>query len=154
MSTTNETPRKARLLTRLRINEVSACDKGAGQDCKIILMKRADDEPRSKPHVERAERMERRRREREEFERLWGDGRIGKSFNEVMADHDASEDPRRAPGVDHHVSRIADLLHEAGSFATREQALAHLLHTKDGAALLHRVRMSKQEEPPMNRPKS
>ena len=74
MSTTNETPRKVRLLRNLRINEVSAVDRGAGEGVKIVLMKRDDEPPRSKPHVERAERagrIERRRREREEFEKTW-----------------------------------------------------------------------------------
>jgi hypothetical protein len=35
-------PTKARVLTRLRIDEVSAVDKGAGKGVKIMLMKRAD----------------------------------------------------------------------------------------------------------------
>jgi hypothetical protein len=41
-----------KLLTRLRIDEVSAVDRGAGDGVKIVLIKR-DDTPRSKPHVER-----------------------------------------------------------------------------------------------------
>jgi hypothetical protein len=42
----------SRILTKLRIDEVSAVDAGAGDGAKILLMKR-DDTPRSKPHVER-----------------------------------------------------------------------------------------------------
>jgi hypothetical protein len=43
----------ARILTKLRIDEVSAVDAGAGDGVKIVLMKRDSDRPRSKPHLER-----------------------------------------------------------------------------------------------------
>ena len=36
-------PRKVRVLTRLKINEVSAVDRGAGEQCKIMISKRDDD---------------------------------------------------------------------------------------------------------------
>jgi len=36
-------PRKVRVLTRLRINEVSAVDRGAGENCKVVISKRDDD---------------------------------------------------------------------------------------------------------------
>jgi hypothetical protein len=112
----------------------------------IRVWRKRDDngEPRGKGPVERAERAERRRREREEFEKTWGktdETKVGKSFNDFIAeaDHDASEDTRHAPTVEHHASKVADLLVEAGSFPTREQALAHLLHHRNGAALLRRL---------------
>src|SRR6516165_1355671 len=37
-------PTKARVLTRLRIDEVSAVDKGAGKGVKVVLMKRDQDD--------------------------------------------------------------------------------------------------------------
>src|SRR5262249_17329316 len=36
-------PKKVRVLTRLKISEVSAVDRGAGHQCKVILSKRVDD---------------------------------------------------------------------------------------------------------------
>ena len=33
-------PRKARVLTRLRINEVSMVDRGAGENCRVVISKR------------------------------------------------------------------------------------------------------------------
>jgi len=149
---------KVRLLRNLRINEVSAVDRGAGEGVKIVLMKRDDEPPpdaRSKGPLEKWERAQRREAERREFEDreklIKGRERGAELFKhylakaEVMADRDASEDPRRhAPVVEHHASKVADLLVEAGSFPTREQALAHLLHHKDGAALLRRL--NKQED--------
>jgi hypothetical protein len=39
-------PKKARVLTRLKITEVSAVDRGAGERCRIILAKRDSDAPR------------------------------------------------------------------------------------------------------------
>ena len=63
MSDINETPRKVRLLRNLRINEVSAVDRGAGEGVKIVLMKRDDEPPpdaRSKGPLEKWERAQRR----------------------------------------------------------------------------------------------
>jgi hypothetical protein len=42
-------------------------------------------------------------------------------------------------GNDHHASKVADLLVESGSHSDRASALQHLLHTKDGRALLDRL---------------
>jgi hypothetical protein len=146
MSNQETAPRKVRLLTRLRINEVSAVDRGAGEGVKIVLMKRDDEPPRSKPHVERAERaerIERRRREREEFEKTWGKTDAPRLFNDfIKADHDASEDSQHAPVVGHHASAVADLLVESGRHPDRAAALDHLLHNARGAALLRRLNKS------------
>src|SRR6516165_8855171 len=68
-----------------------------------------------------------------------------------MAREARERDDDGGNGADHHASKVADLLHEAGSFPSREHALRFLLHSKDGAALLHRLRTTKMEkEPPMN----
>jgi hypothetical protein len=64
---------------------------------------------------------------------------------EVVADHDASDDPIRAPVSDHHASTVADLLVEAGTFPHRAAALHHVLHSARGQALL--TRMHKKESP-------
>ena len=147
MSTTNETPRRARLLTRLRINEVSAVDRGAGEGVKIVLMKRDDEPPpdaRSKGPLEKWERAQRReKRGRERGAELFKHY-LAKA--EVAADRDASEDPQRAPAVEHHASKIADLLVESGRHPNRAAALDHLLHSARGAALLRRVHKHHEEE--------
>jgi hypothetical protein len=122
-----------KVLTKLRIDEVSAVDRGAGDGTKIILMKR-DDTPRSKPHVERHARRLRKN--------------CGRSFNEIMkamADHDdASGDSIRPPAATHHASTIADLLIESGRFSDRTAALDHLLNTSRGQALLQRNKAADQ----------
>jgi hypothetical protein len=162
MSTTNETPRRARLLTRLRINEVSAVDRGAGEGVKIVLMKRGDEPPpdaRSKGPLEKWERAQRREAERREFEErerlIQGRERGAELFKhylakaEVAADRDVSEDPKHAPTVEHHASKVADLLVETGRHPNRAAALDHLLHSARGAALLRRVHKHHEEEPTM-----
>ncbi|HMF28917.1 MAG TPA: hypothetical protein VKE42_09100 [Candidatus Cybelea sp.] len=53
-------------------------------------------------------------------------------------DDDDGDDGERA--VEHHASKVADLLTESKSFPSREVALRYLLHHKDGQALLHRMR--------------
>jgi hypothetical protein len=54
---------------------------------------------------------------------------------------DANDEPGdRAPVSDHHASKVADLLVEAGSFPHRAAALHHVLHSASGQALLSRLR--------------
>jgi hypothetical protein len=137
-----------RILTKLRIDEISAVDKGAGHKCKVILMKRDDDtRPRSKPHLERYQR----RLRREQYER---------SFNGIMAkaDADGDEIDRNVRNVrdsgslpdgggnasDHHASKVADLLVEAKSHPDRSAALGYLLHSPHGQALLQRMHKADQ----------
>jgi hypothetical protein len=57
-----------------------------------------------------------------------------KKIFEKAADHDDS-----TSSSDHHASKIADLMVEARSFPDRATALHHLLHNKDGQALLARM---------------
>jgi hypothetical protein len=52
------------------------------------------------------------------------------------------------PASDHHASKVADLLVEAGSHPDRASALSHLLHSPHGQALL--ARMHKKDDPPMD----
>jgi hypothetical protein len=122
-----------RILTKLRISEVSAVDRGAGDGVKIVLMKRDDDRPRSKPHVERHAR--RLRKFEDIFMRKQRD-------DEDDDDTDRDELGRNDGGgaSDHHASKVADLLVEAGSFPYRAAALQHLLHKPEGQALLARTR--------------
>src|ERR1700730_14653429 len=115
----------ARILTKLRIDEVSAVDRGAGDGVKIVLMKR-DDTPRSKPHVERHAR--RLRKFQEMFDSPERDRR--RSFNEIIGKADDRDDSGGGAS-DHHASKVADLLVEAGSFPHRAAALQHLLHKPD-----------------------
>src|ERR1700730_10070565 len=112
-----------RILTKLRISEVSAVDRAAGEGTKSVLMKR-DDTPRSKPHVERHARRLRKLQESERDR--------PRRFHEIMkamADHaDASDDPIRPSAATHHASTVADLLIESGRFPDRTEALHHLLN--------------------------
>lgn len=41
--TTNQPPRRVKVLTRLKISEVSMVDRGAGERCRVLISKRADD---------------------------------------------------------------------------------------------------------------
>jgi hypothetical protein len=128
------------LLTRLRIDEVSAVDRAAGEGTKIVLLKR-DDTPRSKPHVERHARRLRKYQETK-YER---------SFNAVLArmemakaddvgdDGNGDDDGDIEKQADHHASTVADLLVESGRFPHRTAALDHLLNSPHGNALLARL---------------
>jgi hypothetical protein len=103
-------------------------------------MKRDDDRPTHKPHVERHARRLRKLQESERDR--------PRSFNEIMkamADRDdASDDPIRPPAATHHASTAADLLVESGRFPHRTAALDHLLNSTRGAALLQRMHKADQ----------
>jgi hypothetical protein len=79
-----------------------------------------------------------------------GLGALVRKAVEVIADHDAVDQHDRVPVVDHHASKVADLLVEAGSHPDRAAALQHLLHKPSGQALL--ARMSKAAEPAKDPP--
>jgi hypothetical protein len=75
-----------------------------------------------------------------------------RSFNGIMAKADAKSrdlaDGDRNDGggaSDHHASKVADLLVEAGSFPHRAAALQHLLHKPSGQALLRRMHKTEKE---------
>ena len=140
-----------RILTKLRISEVSAVDKGAGNGVRIMLMKRDDDRPRSKPHVERAAR--RLRKLQEERDRPH-------SFNAVLArmeamakaDADGDELLDRDDGggaSDHPIVQLATLLVASGKFPGHAQALDHLLNSPRGVALV-RTHKAAKDNPPMD----
>jgi hypothetical protein len=147
MSTTNETPRRARLLTRLRINEVSAVDRGAGEGVKIVLMKRDDEPPpdaRSMGPLEKWERAQRRLIKARE--------RGAALFKQYLAKADKPADktpPPVDPALTDHVDRrhgkgiefdLADGTHMK---FRNERALAEWL------AIQSRIKKSNQEESSM-----
>jgi hypothetical protein len=153
-----------KLLTRLRIDEVSAVDRGAGDGVKIVLMKRASRSDATPADTLRAFPNPSARRV---FEEIF---RVGKAGDRADADDDGwyekevakavaqNEEHLRANGLDrddgggggatdHHASRVADLLIETGKYPHRAAALDHLLHTSHGQALLSR--MNKKDTTPM-----
>jgi hypothetical protein len=75
--------------------------------------------------------------------------KFDRSFYGIMAKADAKsrdladgDEINRGDGggaSDHHASKVADLLIEAGSFSHRAAALQHLLHKPSGQALLSRM---------------
>jgi hypothetical protein len=103
-----------KILTRLRIDEVSAVDRGAGEGVKIVLMKR-DDTGQSQERQER-------------------------SFNAIMAKAEADERGNDAGSLlDHPIVQTARLLVASGHKADIASALDHLLNTANGQALLARM---------------
>jgi hypothetical protein len=165
---TDKPPTKARVLTRLRIDEVSAVDKGAGEGVKVVLMKRDPDADfRAEPTLaERAKaKMEGRSalRQLEEAHkhesepvhkyRLFND--VMKSFTadargDEADDQDEATSVDELAGNDHHASKVADLLIESGSHKNRQDALAYLLHHPRGAAMLQRLNKKKDITMPTN----
>jgi hypothetical protein len=149
-----------RILKNIRIDEVSAVTKGAGEGTRIVLMKRdtsADD-------FDEWHREQARIADEQNELHLRKHARNWRSFNEVFAenvaknfaadargdeadmhDEETSVSETIAAGNDHHASKAADLLVDSGSHSTREEALAYLLHHKDGAALLRRLKQHQEE---------
>jgi hypothetical protein len=122
-----------RLLTKIRIDEVSAVDRGAGEGTRIILMKRYE------PHVEEA-----RRASYEKFLKIF----TSKADAADDGDDDAGDRSDDAGGLaDHPVVSLATLLVASGHKPDIASALDYLLNTPHGAALLNRVRTHKGESP-------
>jgi|SRR5262249_22676712 len=162
----NEQPRKVKVLTRLKITEVSAVDRGAGENCKVILAKRDDDynpaelsvEERARAkaegrtalrHQEEIERRAKRDRDDEDRQRYYDLVTGRKTVEEVYGVNKSDEEPDDNPvDGEHHASKVADLLVESGSHNTRGDALAYLLHHPRGIATLQRLYKSKSEESP------
>jgi hypothetical protein len=124
-----------RILSRLRIDEVSAVDRAAGEGTKIVLMKRDD----SKPHVEEAARAS--------YEK----------FLKIFTKADAADDGDDDGGglTNHPVIQMARLLVASGRFGDHGQALHHLLNTSTGQALLARMHKAadqptEKEQPTMS----
>jgi len=164
--------KKPTILTRLKINEVSLCDRGAGEGCRVIISKRADDDiddwykkeaaeedrqngvhdsdwykqqaDTAKRQNEELLREDAEREEREKSVISAARKRFQENWNKAFAD-DAGDETVSA-GNDHHASKVADLLVESGKHPDRRAALDHLLHTAQGAAMLRRLR--KHEDQP------
>src|SRR6516225_8494800 len=87
-------PTKTRVLTRIRIDEVSAVDKGAGEGVKIMLMKRAPDSADT-DHVDLSP-AEIARAKIEGYQALrHAEERFLKEEGTGYADHTPEDDPSR-----------------------------------------------------------
>jgi hypothetical protein len=137
-----------RRLTRLKIDEVSAVDKGAGEGTQIKFWKRDD--------VERA------------YRKIFGVPAPGDVLRASLAkaaaksppkllDEEADDDVHDEGDGDgefeddevaaskHLVSTVADLLVEGGSMPDRPSALRHLMHSPRGAELVRRLSKKQKE---------
>jgi hypothetical protein len=151
-----------KVLTKLRIDEISSVDRGAGDGCKVVLYKRHDPErrkafgyatPKSEPRSiyheifarKRAPGDERRNRIRH-LRRHIADGG-GVQPEETDTDTAAATDSGNMAA---HISRMADLIVEAAQGSvTRDEALAWILTNRHGrAAAAH---LTKHEAPNMDR---
>jgi len=172
----NKPPNKVRVLTRLKISEVSAVDRGAGHECKVVLSKRDDDYSPTELSVEERARakMEGRMalRDAEEMaERAKRDAEDDEDENPFLKifqrksyaatargdeadlrDKETSADELVGGNNDHPAHKVADMLVQSGSHSTHEDALAYLLHHPRGAALLRRLHKQHEDQPTMSNP--
>jgi hypothetical protein len=147
---TEHPPRKVRVLTNLRINEISMVDKGAGRNCKVLISKRDDsadgddvyqtDWYREQAAIAECQNEEHLRESDDERK-----GRFLKYFRRKSYAADARGDD--GDGNSHHASQVADLLVESGKHPDRQSALDHLLHNPRGAAMLQRLSKSEDSTP-------
>jgi hypothetical protein len=112
----------ARVLTKIRIDEVSAVPKGAGEGVRVLLMKRA---PADEPHVEEASRR-------------GGYEKFLKIFTSKAEADDGGNDAGSLPN--HPVVQAARLLVASEKFGDYGQALDFLLNKPAGQALLTRLK--------------
>jgi hypothetical protein len=170
--------KKPKVLTKLRIDEVSSCDKGAGDGCKIVLSKRDD----RGDHYRRffgkifSAAPKRGRPESLAYLDKYADARrpIGGYFarknraddvadlsdddlDDAVDDIEGDDNDDGNGGSRHEVNVVADLIVEGSNGEIdRPTAVRYLLHDKNGAALLQRLRArkahtNKQKDDPMDR---
>jgi hypothetical protein len=155
---------KIKVLTRLKINEISLVDRGAGENCRILISKRDDSADADRGDLSPAEIT---RAKVEGYQALrHAEERFLKEHGTGHADHEPEDDPSRflfsketfvrksaaadargdgdGDGNSHHANQVADLLVESGKHPDRQAALDHLLHNPRGAAILQRL--SKHED--------
>jgi hypothetical protein len=148
------------ILRKLVVNEISSVDKGAGENCRIMLWKRDDgDAPSSR------ERLPPRR-----GKLFWPLPRA-KSFDEVMKERqtfDGDEDIDNAPSpsepdtpepndlddenvLPEKLEQMIATMIEASPSLTRQQAAHHLLHDRRGRALATHLSsiIGKRKDPSM-----
>jgi hypothetical protein len=129
----------ARILTKLRIDEVSAVDAGAGDGVKILLMKRDDDRPRSKPHVERYARRLRKFEEifmRKELDDMETSSATGARYNRTRLP-DVIDDDDDGDAIDRDRELLGDdaELDEVVAKALRDHHQGH--HSLSAALVQH-----------------
>jgi hypothetical protein len=127
-----------RILTKLHIDEVSAVDKAAGEDCRIVLMKR-DDTPRSKPHLERYQRRLRKFEEifmRKELDNMETSSATGARYNRTRLP-DVIDDDDDGDGIDRDRELLGDddELDEVITKALRDHHQGH--HSLSAALVQH-----------------
>jgi hypothetical protein len=128
----------ARILTKLRIDEISSVDRGAGENCRVLLWKRDGNAPGT---VERFPRG-----------KLFNDVMLRKAENDDITDENQI-DPNDTPtALLPKLSAMVAAMVRAEPSLTEEHALFHLLHSSHGRRLAeHLNNLTKRKDPPMNR---
>jgi hypothetical protein len=126
--------RKPKVLTRLRIDEISSVDRGAGEGVRVVLMKRHDRPPRNR------------------FERMFRQVDFSKvKTNPLPQDPDNGDvdtDTKLSPQLEAHINAMLLVMPSLN----RQQAAWFLLNTPHGRAMAeHLSSTTKRKEPPMNR---
>ena len=127
-------PKKPKILTQLRIDEISSVDRGAGEGVKILLMKRLDDDDTPR---------------RPDF-RKWFKGI---DFTKVSINSPAidDDDDDQTVSPDNKVEQLISFLLEITPNVSREDCIYYLLHNAHGRALLAAVGKNiEKEEPTMS----
>jgi hypothetical protein len=131
----------ARLLTKLVINEVSSVTKGAGKDCRIVLMKRDDG------------LSDGAARYRDLFLQIFKSG----EENDPVINDTTYDDPQRSNTVSDddkvtaHVKALAALMVKAEPGLDEAHAMYRLLHTPRGRLLWQHPFAKTEKDPSMSR---
>jgi hypothetical protein len=142
-----------KILTRLKVTEISAVDKGAGEGAKIMLMKRDDDfeawrreqaqiaEEQTEEHMRRNGFAPTTGKYLKYFERHDDDGDVVATPPDKTSAEAA--DSFQGGGYVHHLAdKVADMLIESGKFPDRGTALSFLMHNRDGIQLLRNMALT------------
>jgi hypothetical protein len=136
-----------RILTGLKITEVSAVDKGAGENVKIMLMKRDDGRQRSKPHLERYARRLRKFEEifmSKELDNMETSSATGATYNRTRRLPDVIDD-----GDDGDETDVTKAHKHRGQHSLTSALIQHLHDRLDRRREAHGYTKAAKETSPM-----
>jgi hypothetical protein len=148
--------KKPKILTRLRIDEVSSVTSGAGEGVKVVLMKRHNDT--EQPRTGRAMTFHEAMAKHERAERQRNFYRSDFSKYIAGSEEDEVDDETPEPNDEENVSTLSPALEqmvcaliEANPKLERVDAVHHLLHSPSGRQLAAHIASISKGDDTMNR---
>jgi hypothetical protein len=137
------------MLTKLKIKEISSVDRGAGDGCRVVIMKRLDDDEDESPQRKRFREIFTRKSFGAGFMTNEEERRNATRFQESREPEEEADVVATRPILPVKLQSMVDAIRANREDLSEEQVVHFLLHTGRGRAVAeHLANITKQEEPP------